>query len=70
MFVKNQFRGQVGVGLMVFQQLGGVNGILFYASEVFISAGKEQCQLIALDHLQLFVIRREMFTTDHNGALH
>ncbi|KAG2596394.1 hypothetical protein PVAP13_5KG157614 [Panicum virgatum] len=29
----------VGVGLMVFQQLGGVNGILFYASEVFISAG-------------------------------
>ncbi|PVH39104.1 hypothetical protein PAHAL_5G434700 [Panicum hallii] len=29
----------VGVGLMAFQQLGGVNGILFYASEVFVSAG-------------------------------
>jgi hypothetical protein len=31
---------------MDFQQLGGVNGILFYASEVLISAGKEQWQLI------------------------
>ncbi|XP_066310960.1 sugar transporter ERD6-like 5 [Miscanthus floridulus] len=28
-----------GVGLMALQQLGGVNGILFYASEVFVSAG-------------------------------
>ncbi|KAF3335877.1 hypothetical protein FCM35_KLT20384 [Carex littledalei] len=29
----------VGVGLMFFQQFGGVNGILFYASEIFKSAG-------------------------------
>ncbi|KAG1327801.1 sugar transporter ERD6-like 16 [Cocos nucifera] len=29
----------VGVGLMVFQQLGGINGIGFYASNVFVSAG-------------------------------
>ncbi|WVZ71825.1 hypothetical protein U9M48_020360 [Paspalum notatum var. saurae] len=28
-----------GVGLMALQQLGGVNGILFYASQVFVSAG-------------------------------
>lgn len=29
----------VGVGLMVFQQLGGINAIAFYASETFVSAG-------------------------------
>ncbi|KAM3696109.1 hypothetical protein ACB094_06G014000 [Castanea mollissima] len=30
---------QVGVGLMVLQQFGGVNGIAFYASAIFILAG-------------------------------
>jgi len=30
---------QVGVGLMVFQQLSGCNGIGFYASQIFIYAG-------------------------------
>ncbi|KAH9688743.1 Sugar transporter ERD6-like 5 [Citrus sinensis] len=30
---------RVGVGLMVLQQFGGVNGIAFYASSIFISAG-------------------------------
>ncbi|KAA8545060.1 hypothetical protein F0562_019841 [Nyssa sinensis] len=29
----------VGVGLMVLQQFGGVNGIAYYASSIFISAG-------------------------------
>ncbi|XVE77713.1 hypothetical protein DITRI_Ditri13aG0085100 [Diplodiscus trichospermus] len=29
----------VGVGLMMFQQFGGVNGVGFYASETFTSAG-------------------------------
>ncbi|OWM74161.1 sugar transporter ERD6-like 16 [Punica granatum] len=29
----------IGVGLMVFQQFGGVNGIGFYASQTFASAG-------------------------------
>ncbi|XP_043719143.1 sugar transporter ERD6-like 7 [Telopea speciosissima] len=29
----------VGVGLMVFQQFGGINGIVFYASQIFVSAG-------------------------------
>lgn len=29
----------VGVGLMVFQQIGGINGIGFYGSELFVSAG-------------------------------
>ncbi|VAI61911.1 unnamed protein product [Triticum turgidum subsp. durum] len=29
----------IGAGLMVFQQFAGINGILFYASETFVSAG-------------------------------
>ncbi|KDP23561.1 hypothetical protein JCGZ_23394 [Jatropha curcas] len=29
----------VGVGLMVLQQFGGVNGIAFYASSIFVAAG-------------------------------
>lgn len=35
---------QAGVGLMALQQLGGVNGVLFYASEVFVSAGNDQSE--------------------------
>lgn len=31
---------QVGVGLMVLQQFGGVNAIAYYASAIFSSAGK------------------------------
>lgn len=31
---------QVGVGLMVLQQFGGVNGIAYYASAIFVSAGE------------------------------
>ena len=30
---------QIGVGLMVFQQFIGINGISFYASETFAEAG-------------------------------
>ncbi|XP_031482949.1 sugar transporter ERD6-like 16 isoform X2 [Nymphaea colorata] len=30
---------KVGVGLMVFQQFGGANAIVFYASNIFVSAG-------------------------------
>ncbi|OMP02103.1 Sugar/inositol transporter [Corchorus olitorius] len=40
LFQKNYARSLVvGVGLMVLQQFGGVNGIAFYASAIFISAG-------------------------------
>lgn len=40
---------QVGVGLMVFQQIGGINGVGFYASEIFVSAGRQ----IASDNMRL-----------------
>ncbi|CAL5415853.1 unnamed protein product [Camellia sinensis] len=30
---------QIGVGLMVFQQFGGINGIGFYVSQTFVAAG-------------------------------
>ncbi|KAK3147167.1 hypothetical protein QOZ80_3BG0278930 [Eleusine coracana subsp. coracana] len=36
---KNIYGVIVGVGLMVFQQLGGINGVGFYASYIFTSAG-------------------------------
>ncbi|XP_074345778.1 sugar transporter ERD6-like 16 [Apium graveolens] len=29
----------IAVGLMIFQQFGGINGISFYASEIFVAAG-------------------------------
>ncbi|KAF8401593.1 hypothetical protein HHK36_012538 [Tetracentron sinense] len=32
---------QIGVGLMFFQQFGGINGICFYVSQIFVSAGKD-----------------------------
>ena len=31
---------QIGVGLMVFQQATGINGIGFYTAETFVAAGK------------------------------
>ncbi|KAG9457495.1 hypothetical protein H6P81_002003 [Aristolochia fimbriata] len=43
--VQDLFQGRytrsliVGVGLMLFQQFSGINGVLFYASETFVSAG-------------------------------
>lgn len=30
---------QVGVGLMFFQQFVGINGVIFYAQQIFVSAG-------------------------------
>uniref|UniRef100_A0A453L9U7 Major facilitator superfamily (MFS) profile domain-containing protein n=1 Tax=Aegilops tauschii subsp. strangulata TaxID=200361 RepID=A0A453L9U7_AEGTS len=36
---RNIYAVIVGVGLMIFQQLGGINGVGFYASFIFSSAG-------------------------------
>jgi hypothetical protein len=35
----SKFDTQVGVGLMIFQQLGGINALGFYTSYIFSSAG-------------------------------
>lgn len=40
LLINARFNNQVGVGLMVFQQFGGVNAVFFYASAIFVSAGK------------------------------
>ena len=31
---------QIAVGLMIFQQFGGINGISFYASDIFVESGE------------------------------
>ena len=42
LFVANIKVDLVGLCLMVLQQFGGVNGTAFYASAIFISAGKKR----------------------------
>ncbi|KAF6171636.1 hypothetical protein GIB67_042151 [Kingdonia uniflora] len=39
MFDKVSIHDQIGVGLMVCQQFGGINGVCFYVSDIFVSAG-------------------------------
>jgi hypothetical protein len=35
----SKFDTQVGIGLMIFQQLGGINALGFYTSYIFSSTG-------------------------------
>lgn len=49
---------QIAVGLMACQQLGGVNGINFYVSEVFVAAGTSFLHLIkSVFYLELIMVQ-------------
>ncbi|KAG0478493.1 hypothetical protein HPP92_013212 [Vanilla planifolia] len=60
---------QVGVGLMVFQQIGGINGIGFYASQIFVSAGFTSGNLgtILLGCIQVPITVVGAFLMDRSG---
>ncbi|PKA62277.1 Sugar transporter ERD6-like 16 [Apostasia shenzhenica] len=59
----------VGVGLMVFQQIGGINGIGFYASETFVAAGFSSGSLgtILLGSIQVPITLAGAFLMDKSG---
>ncbi|XP_068659705.1 sugar transporter ERD6-like 16 [Aristolochia californica] len=59
----------VGVGLMVFQQFSGINGILFYASETFVQAGFSSGKLgtIAMGLVQIPVTALGALLMDKTG---
>ncbi|KAI0529479.1 hypothetical protein KFK09_002029 [Dendrobium nobile] len=59
----------VGVGLMVFQQIGGINGIGFYASETFVAAGFSSGKLgtILCGFIQLPITVLGAFLMDRSG---
>ncbi|KAJ8437546.1 hypothetical protein Cgig2_011570 [Carnegiea gigantea] len=46
--IKEAAEIQIGVGLMIFQQFGGINGICFYESNIFETAGKGKSYLSLL----------------------
>ncbi|XP_040372587.1 sugar transporter ERD6-like 5 isoform X4 [Rosa chinensis] len=58
----------VGVGLMVLQQFGGVNGIAFYASTIFISAGfSDSIGTIAMVAVQIPMTALGVVLMDKSG---
>ncbi|KAL5793028.1 hypothetical protein ACOSP7_001622 [Xanthoceras sorbifolium] len=59
----------IGVGLFIFQQFGGANGICFYASETFVSAGfpSGETGIIAIACLQIPVPAVGAFLVDNYG---
>ncbi|KAE8675387.1 Sugar transporter ERD6-like 8 [Hibiscus syriacus] len=59
---------EVGVGLMVLQQFGGVNVIAFYASSIFISAGfSGSVGMIAMVFLQVPMTALGVVFLDKSG---
>ncbi|XP_042374605.1 sugar transporter ERD6-like 16 [Zingiber officinale] len=61
----------VGVGLMVFQQIGGINGIGFYASEIFVSAGFSSGKLgtILMGTIQVPITMVGAILMDRSGRI-
>ncbi|KAH7666897.1 Sugar/inositol transporter protein [Dioscorea alata] len=58
----------VGVGLMVFQQFGGVNAVCFYASAIFVSAGfSSDIGSIAMVIIQIPMTTLGVFLMDVSG---
>ncbi|XP_065034778.1 sugar transporter ERD6-like 16 isoform X2 [Musa acuminata AAA Group] len=61
----------VGVGLMVFQQIGGINGVGFYASEIFVSAGFSSGKLgtILMGSIQVPITMVGAILMDRSGRI-
>nr|TKS15865.1 hypothetical protein D5086_0000029000 [Populus alba] len=59
----------IGVALMVFQQFGGINGIGFYASETFASAGLSSAKIgtIAYACIQVFNLETSQKNKNKKG---
>ncbi|KAL1225394.1 Sugar transporter ERD6-like 5 [Cardamine amara subsp. amara] len=58
----------VGVGLMILQQFGGVNGIAFYASSIFVSAGfSSKIGMIAMVFVQIPMTTLGVLLMDKSG---
>ncbi|OIV95125.1 hypothetical protein TanjilG_21515 [Lupinus angustifolius] len=58
----------VGVGLMILQQFGGINGIVFYANSIFISAGlSESIGTIAMVAVKIPMTTLGVLLMDRSG---
>ncbi|KAL1350602.1 hypothetical protein AAHE18_06G036100 [Arachis hypogaea] len=58
----------VGVGLMILQQFGGINGIIFYANSIFISAGfSESIGTVAMVVVKIPMTTLGVFLMDKSG---
>ncbi|KAI5424240.1 hypothetical protein KIW84_030443 [Lathyrus oleraceus] len=58
----------VGLGLMILQQFGGINGIVFYANSIFTSAGlSESIGTIAMVAVKIPMTTLGVFLLDKSG---
>ncbi|XP_057439424.1 sugar transporter ERD6-like 5 [Lotus japonicus] len=58
----------IGVGLMILQQFGGINGIVFYANSIFVSAGfSESIGTIAMVAVKIPVTVLGVLLMDKSG---
>lgn len=52
---------QIGIGLLVLQQLSGINAILFYASNIFKAAGEYTVSILTSWCTFLFYLHHEFY---------